>query len=311
MKIVIPGGTGQLGDVLRRDFESTGDEVIVLTRKPVRMGETPWDGKTLGTWTQEFEGADVIINLAGRTVNCRYTKQNLKQMMDSRVDSTRVVGEAIRLCKKPPKLWLQMSTATIYANRYDAANDEFTGIVGGNEPGVPGYWAFSVDIAKAWELEQEIAHIPKTRKVAMRTAMVMGTGRGGVFEVLLNMTRWGLGGPIGGGRQFVSWIHETDFCAAVRFVIEKEKLSGSINFTSPNPLPQAEFMKVLRKATRMPIGLPATKWMAEIGAFFLRTDTELLLKSRRVTPGRLVKAGFKFEFPEWRLAAAELIARHG
>lgn len=311
MKIVIPAGTGQLGDLLRRDFESTGDEVIVLTRKPKRAGEIAWDGKTLGAWAKEFEGADVIINLAGRTVNCRYTKENLAQMMDSRVDSTRVVGEAIHLCKKPPRLWLQMSTATIYAHRLDAANDEFTGIIGGDEPGVPGYWGYSVEIAKAWEREQELAKTPKTRKVAMRTAMVMGSGKGGVFDVLLNMTRWGLGGAIGGGRQYVSWIHEADFSAAVRFVMKKKNLSGAINFTSPAPLPQGDFMRQLRQAAGVSVGLPATKWMAEIGAFFLRTDTELLLKSRRVTPGRLVREGFEFYFNNWQSAAHDLVARHG
>lgn len=318
MKIVIPGGTGQLGAALRRHFEGTNDEVTVLTRKPSRPGELAWDGMSLGDWATAIDGADVVINLAGRTVNCRYTKENLKQMMDSRVDSTRIVGEAIRQAARPPKLWLQMSTATIYAHHEPqsaeagmGANDEFTGSVGGNEPGVPGYWAISVDIAKAWEREQEIAQTPETRKVAMRTAMVMGTGKGGVFDVLSGMVRWGLGGSIGGGQQFVSWIHEADFCAAVRFVIARQTMSGPVNFTAPQPLPQADFMRTLRKAIGMPIGLPATKWMAEIGAFFLRTDTELLLKSRRVAPGRLVKEGFQFEFPDWMAAAHDLVLRQG
>jgi uncharacterized protein len=309
MKIIIPGGTGQLGQVLRREFENTGDEVVILTRKPTRPGEIEWDGKTLGAWQRELDDADVVINLAGRTVNCRYTKENLAQMMDSRVDSTRVVGEAIRLAKKPPKLWLQMSTATIYTHRLDAANDELTGTIGGDEPGVPGYWAFSVEIAKAWEREQRKAKTPKTRKVAMRTAMVMAPGKDGVFDVLYNMTRWGLGGAIGGGDQFVSWIHYADFRAAVRFVIAKKKLAGAINFTAPKPLPQKDLMRELRAAAHVPMGLPATKWMAEIGAFFLRTDTELLLKSRRVVPTRLLKEGFQFAFNDWRSAAKDLVAR--
>lgn len=305
MKIVILGGTGQLGQVLKRDFERTGDQVVIIARS-ANEADQQWDGKTLGAWANHFEKADVVINLAGRTVNCRYTKGNLAQMMDSRVDSTRVVGEAIRRAKNPPLLWLQMSTATIYAHRYDAANDEFTGIIGGGEPDVPRYWDFSTDIAKAWEREQEIVKTPKTRKVAMRTAMVMAPGKGGVFEVLRNMTRFGLGGPIGGGDQFVSWIHYQDFANAVRFVIERKKLTGAINFTSPNPLPQKEFMRDLRAAVGMPIGLPATKWMAEIGAWVLRTDTELLLKSRRVVPGRLLKDGFQFIFSEWKQAARDL-----
>lgn len=303
-----------MGQVLRREFECTGDEVIVLTRNPSRPGEIEWDGKTLGPWAREFEKADVIINLAGRTVNCRYTQENLQQMMDSRVDSTRVVGEAISKAKNPPKLWLQMSTATIYAHYVawdkrgrERGNDEATGIIGGQEPGVPDYWAYSVEIARAWERAQELAKTPKTRKVAMRTAMVMAPGKGGVFEVLHNMARWGLGGPIGGGAQFVSWIHYADFCAAVRYVITHRKLTGPINFTSPNPLPQKDFMRELRIVSRMPIGLPATRWMAEIGAWVLRTDTELLLKSRRVVPGRLLKDGFRFQFNEWHEAAEDLV----
>ncbi|AFM11804.1 TIGR01777 family oxidoreductase [Turneriella parva] len=311
MKIVIPGGTGQLGQVLRADFERTGDEVVVLTRKPKAPGEIYWDAKTQGDWVSALDGADVVINLAGRTVNCRYTKENLQQMMDSRVDSTRAVGYAIQYVRNPPKIWLQMSTATIYRHTLGEANDEATGVIGGNEPGVPSYWAYSVEIAKNWEAEQARAVVPKTRKVAMRTAMVMAprgaSSEKGVFEVLLNMTRFGLGGAIGGGRQYVSWIHYRDFCRAVRFVIENEKLSGAINFTSPAPLPQAEFMRLLRRAARVPIGLPATKWMAEIGAWVLRTDTELLLKSRRVVPGRLLDAGFNFDFRDWAEAAQDLI----
>lgn len=311
MKIVIPGGTGQLGQVLRADFEKTGDEVVVLTRSPRRSGEIYWDAKTLGDWVSTLEGADAVINLAGRTVNCRYTKENLKQMMESRVDSTRAVGEAIQHLRNPPSLWLQMSTATIYEHTFGQANDEATGIIGGNETNVPGYWAYSVEIAKNWEAEQTKAVTSKTRKVAMRTAMVMAP-RGastekGVFEVLLSMTRFGLGGAIGGGRQYVSWIHYADFCRAVRFVMAKQHLEGAINFTAPTPLPQAEFMRKLRRAARMPIGLPATGFMAEIGAFFLRTDTELLLKSRRVVPARLLEAGFQFDFPDWAGAALDLI----
>ncbi len=308
MKVVIPGGTGQLGRILRAEFERTGESVVVLSRRP-GPGEIFWDGKNPGDWTREIDGADLVINLAGRSVNCRYTKENLAQMMDSRVDSTRIVGHAIRQSKKPPSLWLQMSTATIYAHRLDAPNDEENGIIGGQEDGVPAYWARSIEIAKAWERELEMAHSPDTRKIAMRTAMVMAPGKGGVFQVLYNMTRAGLGGSIGGGRQFVSWIHCEDFCRAVRFAVEQPALSGAVNFTSPNPLPQADFMRALRSAANIPVGLPAARWMAEIGALFMRTDTELLLKSRQVVPTRLQKAGFQFQFPEWPAAAADLVRK--
>lgn len=309
MKVVIPGGTGQLGQILKAEFERTGDSVVVLSRRPQSRTDVYWDGRTTGDWAREIDGADVVINLAGRTVNCRYTQKNLTQMMDSRVHSTRVTGLAIGQSKNPPPLWLQMSTATIYAHRLDAPNDEHTGIIGGQEKGVPAYWSSSIDIAKAWERELEQADTPDTRKIAMRTAMVMAPGKGGVFHVLHNLVRAGLGGAIGGGRQFVSWIHAHDFCRAVRFVIEERNLTGAVNFTSPGPLPQMEFMRALRRAAGIPFGLPASRWMAEAGAFVLRTDTELLLKSRRVVPARLLQAGFQFQFPEWPQAALDLVKK--
>jgi uncharacterized protein (TIGR01777 family) len=250
-----------------------------------------------------------VINLAGRSVSCRYTDAHLREMMDSRVDSARGVGEAIARATKPPRVWLQMSTATIYAHRFDAPNDEATGIIGGREPDVPGYWAFSVEIAEQWERAQEQADTPDTRRVALRTAMVMSPGRGGVFDVLSRMARLGIGGPVAGGRQFVSWIHDLDFVRAVEFLLRRDDLAGPVNLASPNPLPQRELMRALRAVVGMPVGLPATRWMAEIGAFAMRSDTELLLKSRRVIPGRLVDAGFSFELPRWPDAARELVER--
>ena len=308
MKVVIPGGSGQVGQVLKRAFESSGDEVVVLNRSADHESMR-WDGKTLGLWTKHIDEADVVINLAGRTVNCRYTEENLNQMMDSRVDSTRVIGEAISNSKTPPKVWLQMSTATIYAHRFDTANDEATGIIGGNEHDAPAYWARSIDIAKAWELELEQADTERTRKVALRTAMVMSPDRDGVFDVLCGLTRKWLGGRIGSGKQYVSWIHEDDFVDAIRLLIDNESMVGPVSLASPGPLPQAEFQSVLRKALGVRIGLPATKWMAEVGAVFMKTDTELILKSRRVVPGKLLDAGFEFQFPNWQSASADLVSR--
>jgi uncharacterized protein (TIGR01777 family) len=230
-------------------------------------------------------------------------------MMSSRVESARVVGEAIAEAARPPKLWMQMSTATIYAHRFDAANDEYGGLIGGGERGVPGYWAYSVKIARNWEAAQEQAATPDTRKIALRSAMVMSPDRGGVFDVLSWLARLGLGGPVAGGRQYVSWIHDRDFTRAIRFLIERDDLTGAVNLAAPGPLPQREFVRELRSAWRMPVGLPATKWMAEIGAFVIRSDTELLLKSRRVAPGRLADAGFTFDYPQWQTAAADLASR--
>jgi uncharacterized protein (TIGR01777 family) len=308
MKIVIPGGTGQLGGILAHAFRERGDDVVVLSRggrSDARL--VSWDARTLGPWSSEIDGADVVVNLAGRSVNCRYTQTNLRDMMSSRVDSTCVVGQAIEQAKRPPRVWLQMSTATIYAHRTDAANDEASGRIGGDEPDAPAYWKRSIDIARAWEQAQSGAATPHTRKVALRAAMVMSPDRGGVFDTLLTMTRWQLGGAIAGGGQFMSWIHERDFVRAALFLIARDDLDGPINLSAPNPLPQRAFMRVMRETWGAPLGLPATRWMAAIGAFFLRTDTELVLKSRRVVPGRLLGAGFTFDYPDWPAACRQLV----
>lgn len=313
MKIVIPGGTGQVGGILRRAFAEDGHEVVVLSRRPEQLEagvrHAIWDGRSLGAWADEIDGADVVVNLAGRSVSCRYTDANLAQMMDSRVDSTRVVGEAIAKAERPPRTWLQMSTATIYAHRYDGANDEATGIIGGAEPDVPDYWEFSVRIAKNWEAAQAEADTPQTRKVALRSAMVMSPDRGGVFDVLLRMVRLGLGGAVAGGRQYVSWIHDQDFVRSVEFLIAHDDIEGPVNLSAPGPQPHRDFMRTLRRAWGARVGLPATAGMAKLGAVALRTDAELLLKSRRVVPGRLLDAGFAFDYPTWETAAADLVSR--
>jgi hypothetical protein len=309
VKVVIPGGTGQLGTALGRALRGGGHEVVVLTRRPGGEGQVSWDGERLGSWAREVDGSDIVINLAGRSVSCRYTKANLTQMMLSRVRSARVVGQAIAAASRPPRAWLQMSTATIYAHTYGPPNDDVTGEIGGWEEGVPGYWAFSVDIAQAWERELAEASVPATRKVALRAAVVMTSDRGGAFDVLSRMARLGLGGPVAGGGQYVSWIHEDDFTAAIQFIIDNDALTGPVNLASPGPLPQRDLMRELRAAWGVPIGLPATRWMAGLGALAIRTDTELLLKSRRVVPGRLTMAGFEFQHGAWPDAARDLVRR--
>ncbi|HEX4724281.1 MAG TPA: TIGR01777 family oxidoreductase [Pseudonocardiaceae bacterium] len=311
MKIVIAGGSGHIGRFLATSLAARGNEVVILSRgtQVADVRVVPWDGRTEGPWVDEVNGCDAVINLAGRSVSCRYTPANLKEMMDSRVESTRVVGAAISGATAPPPVWLQMSTATIYAHRYDATNDEATGVIGGAEQGVPSYWAYSVEIAKAWEATQQAADTPNTRQVALRTAMVMSPGRGGVFEVLLRMTRLGLGGPVAGGAQYVSWIHDADFLTAVEFLLREPALTGPVNVAAPTPLPHRDLMRGLRVAAHVPLGLPATRWMAELGALAMRSDTELLLKSRRVVPGRLLAAGCTFRYPDWPTAAEELVRR--
>ena len=322
MKIVMPGGTGQIGVILTRHFLKSDHEIIILSRHPdliKHAADHPfshpsvsllsWDAQQLGAWCESLEDADVVINLAGRSVNCRYTPSNRKLILDSRVNSTRVLGEAIANCQQPPRIWLQSSTATIYAHRFDAANDEATGIIGGNEPNVDDTWKFSIDVAKAWEEAAKAFDTGATRQVLLRSAMVMSPDPDGVFDVLRGLAKKGLGGRNGDGQQFVSWIHEADFCRCIDHLISDDSLSGPVNVASPNPIPNAQFMRELRAALGIKFGLPAPKWILEIGAIFMKTETELLLKSRQVIPGKLLEAGFEFDFPDWSTACRDLASR--
>ncbi|MEY2558226.1 MAG: uncharacterized protein QOE34_1651 [Verrucomicrobiota bacterium] len=313
MKIVIPGGSGQVGQILARTFLNDGHDVVILSRHVAAnwMGRPVlWDGRTLGAWTEELEAADVVINLAGKSVNCRYTARNRREIIRSREDSTAVIGQAIARAQRPPCLWLQAATATIYAHRYDAANDEASGILGGHEENVPATWNFSIDVAAAWERAFNNAPFsPHTRKVLLRSALTLSPDRGGVFDALLGLVRRGLGGRMGHGRQYVSWIQDGDFVRAIYWLIAHENLEGAVNLASPNPLPNADFMRILREAWGARVGLPAPKWLLEMATFFMRTETELVLKSRRVTPGRLLQSGFEFKFPDWNDAARDLCRR--
>jgi uncharacterized protein len=311
MRVVLPGGSGQVGAILARHFQAQGHSVAVLARdvKPAPWRVVAWDGQTAGDWTAELEGADLVINLAGRNVNCRYTPENRRAIKESRVRSTRAVGEAIAKAARPPKIWMNMSTATIYRHAFDRAMDEATGELGGKEPDAPAKWAFSIEVATSWEEALFSSATPGTRKIALRAAMVMSPDRGGIFDTLLALVRFGLGGASGSGKQFVSWIHDRDFVRSIDYLIAREELEGAINIAAPNPAPNTDFMALLRKAWETPIGLPAMEWMLGIGAIFLRTETELILKSRRVVPGRLTESGFAFDFPEWGRAAQDLVER--
>jgi uncharacterized protein (TIGR01777 family) len=307
MKIVLPGGTGQVGRLLAAHFKAQGDEVVLLGRKG-GGGVLPWDGRTLGPWAKALDGADAVINLAGRSVNCRQTEANKKELMDSRVDSTRVVGEAIAAAARPPRVWIQMSTGAQYAHRFaDQPPHGEDGPLGGGEPGAPKRWDFSVDIARAWEKALFESPTPATRKVALRADIVMSPGKGGIFDIFLNLTRFGLGGTIGDGRQMISWIHGEDFLRVVDFLLERDDLEGTFNVGTPHPLPQKEFMAELRKAYGMPLGLPATKWMMDFAAWVIRTESELTLKSRYTVPARLTREGFTFRHPTWGPAVRTLV----
>jgi uncharacterized protein (TIGR01777 family) len=310
-RIVLPGGNGQVGNVLARHFHARGDSVVVFARRtaPAPWRVVPWDGVNLGAWVNELESADVVINLAGRNVNCRYNAANRRSILESRVQTTKLLGTAISQPARPPRLWMNASTATIYRHALDRPMDESTGELGGREPNAPSSWRFSIDVARAWEESFFAPSTPKVRKVALRSAMIMSPDRGGIFDVLLRLVRFGLGGASGSGKQFVSWIHDVDFVRAIEYLIARDELDGPVNIAAPGPLPNREFMRALRQAWGISLGLPATEWMLEAGAVFLRTETELILKSRRVVPGRLLASGFQFEFPEWPAAARDLVEK--
>lgn len=311
LRVVIPGGAGHLGRIVAGHLHAKGNAVTVLSRSgavaPWRV--VSWDGADADDWTRELEDADVVINLAGRSVNCRYNAGNRREILESRIRTTELLGEAISKVQRPPRLWINASTATIYRHSLDREMDEATGELGGGESDAPGSWRFSIEVATRWEKALFAANTPHTRKIALRSAMVMSAEPGGTFDLLLRLVRFGLGGACGSGKQFVSWIHEDDLVRAVDYLVEHEEFEGPVNVASPNPLPNEDFLRTLRKAWGARVGLPASQWMLEVGAFFLRTETELILKSRRVVPGLLLTSGFEFQFPEWRGAAEDLVRR--
>jgi len=311
MKIVIPGGSGQVGRILARHFHGQGHSVTVLSRHPRTepWRVVAWDGLTAGEWIAAVDGSDVCINLTGRSVNCRYTPANRTAIHDSRIRSTLLLNDVISSLDTPPHLWVNASTATIYRHALDRTMDEATGELGGSEPGAPDTWNFSIGVAKEWEMAFFSTPTPRTRKIAIRSAITFSPDRGGAFDVLSGLVRRGLGGRQGSGQQFVSWIHEADFVRAIDLLISREDLSGAVNVAAPNPLRNRDFMRALREAWGVRFGLAAPEWIVEMGAWAMQTESELVLKSRRVVPARLLEAGFQFLFPEWPAAARELVSR--
>jgi uncharacterized protein len=314
MRIVLPGGSGLVGQLLARHFQEGGHHVTVLTRGPYTAPwqTVHWDGEHAGPWVEALEGADVCINLAGRSVNCRYSARNRQQIYGSRIHSTRLVGQIIGGLENPPRVWMNASTATIYRHALDRPMDEDTGEMGGYETitgtrPAPETWNFSVQVARDWESALFEAPTPRTRKIALRTSIVFSPTPGSVFAIFSRLVRIGLGGTQGNGRQFVSWIHAADFARAVAFLIEHDEIDGPVNLAAPHPLPNREFMAAFREAWDMPNGLWAPTPVIEIGSFVMRTESELVLKSRCVIPGRLLDAGYRFEFPEWPAAAEDLV----
>jgi uncharacterized protein (TIGR01777 family) len=307
MKIILAGGTGFLGKALQQFYCDQATEIIVLSRSVNTFAQRKpscsvvrhayWPNKLNGdrSWMQEFEGADFVINLAGKNVNCRYNDANKKEILESRVDATNAIAEAIRQCATPPKLWINLSSATVYRHAEDRPQNEFTGEIGDG---------FSEDVVRAWEkaFAQEVGDV---RKVTMRLGIVLGNGEG-VIPRLKNLVRFGLGGKHGNGRQMVNWIHVGDFLRIVEWFRTHPETKSAYNIVSPNPVTNAEMMRTLRKTMGMPFGLPAPEWMLSIGAWLIGTETELLLKSRWVEPKRLVDEGYKFQFPVMEMALKDL-----
>ncbi|WPO92533.1 TIGR01777 family oxidoreductase [Chryseobacterium sp. HR92] len=297
MKIIIAGGTGFLGENLEKYFTEKGNQVYILTRNPKRKKEIYWDAQTIGKWKNSLEKADVLINLTGKSVDCRYHEKNKQEIYSSRIDSTRILQRAVDQCSEKPKVWLNASSATIYVHSEKHLNTEENGIIGDD---------FSMNICKSWEKEFFAVQNEEIRKIALRTSIVFGNN-GGAFPKLKMITKLGLGGKQGRGNQMVSWIHIDDFCKAVEWIIQHENTSGTINITAPAPVSNENMMKKLRKELKIPFGLNAPVWQLEIASIFLDTETELLLKSRNVYPERLIKDGFQFSYPGFDEAILNLL----
>ena len=288
-KLVIAAGTGFLGNVLIEHFKDKFDEIVILTRGKAKtvhhLKYIFWNAKSFSGWENELENATVLINLAGKSVDCRYTNTNKKEIFDSRIDSTKILNQAVLLCKNPPKHFLNASTSTIYRFSLDKQMNEIDGEIGSD---------FSMDIAKSWENAFFETSTPNTLKTALRTSIVLGKN-GGAFLPLKLLTKFGFGGKQGLGNQFISWIHEIDFARAIEFIIEN-KIIGIVNIVSTKPITNVLFMSALRKEMGMPFGVSITAILLEIGSFFIRTETELVLKSRNVIPQKLLENGFKFQY---------------
>ncbi len=290
-KVVLAGGSGFIGKLLSNHFLSKGWQVVVFTRNH-RLNENnlryvKWNGKTLGSWKNELEGSDLLINLNGKSVDCRYTKKNKQLIYDTRIDATYILGEALKEIKNPPSLWINAASATIYRHSEDKAMDEFSGEIG---------TGFSVDVCKKWEHSFFKENTKNTRKVALRIAIVLGK-KGGALEPMVMMTKLGLGGKHGKGNQFFSWIHEDDLISIVNYVFENDKIQGIVNASAPFPVKNKQVMQLIRQQLNIKIGISSPKWLLEIGARLIKTETELLLKSRNVIPRVLIKNGFEFKYP--------------
>jgi uncharacterized protein (TIGR01777 family) len=301
-KVVLAGGNGYLGSVLANYYKESAQEVIILSRKAApaigNIITVLWDGCTEGDWIEHLNNADVLINLCGKNVNCRYTPQNKQEIIQSRVVPTALLGKVVRELASPPKLWINVTSATIYRHAEDHAQDESSGEIG---------YGFSIDVCKQWEQTFFKTITPGTRKVALRMGIVLGAANG-VFPRLLNLVKLGMGGKQGDGQQYVAWIHQQDVARITEWLLQHPELDGVVNCTAPESVKNHELMGIIRKAYGMPFGLPAPQWLLEIGARLIGTETELILKSRWVAPQRLLNNGFTFQFPKAKHAVHDILS---
>ncbi|PWK70003.1 hypothetical protein LX99_04656 [Mucilaginibacter oryzae] len=304
-KIVLAGGNGYLGTVLAKYYRNLADEVIILARKPKpvdgNVHTALWDGETEAGWTVHLTGADMLVNLCGKNVNCRYTEKNKREIVRSRVLPTELLGRVINKMTDPPKLWINLSSATIYRHAEDRLQDEETGEIG---------YGFSVDVCKSWEKAFFAADTPRTRKVALRMGIVFGRSDS-AFPRLLNLARLGLGGRQGNGQQYMAWVHEQDAARSTQWLLDQADLQGVFNCTAPKGEKNTDMMRIIRKACGAPFGLPTPEWLLEIGAAMIGTETELILKSRWVLPKRLLDSGFKFQFERAEYAVHQILSIRG
>jgi len=301
-KIILAGGNGYLGNLLADYYHKLADEIIILSRSPKapngNIKTLVWDGKSEGDWVNQLEGAEMLINLCGKNVNCRYTEANRKEIMNSRLLPTRLLGRVVEKLENPPQLWINLSSATIYRHAEDRSQDEATGDIG---------YGFSIDVCQQWEAAFHESNTPKTRKIALRMGIVLGMADS-AFPRLFNLVKFGLGGKQGDGKQYLNWVHEQDAVRCTEFLLQHTGLDGAINCTAPVPMQNAKFMAALRKAWGMPFGLPAPAWLLTIGMAIIGSERELILKSRWVIPQRLLDAGYKFLFSEAEYAIKDLLS---
>lgn len=301
-KIVLAGGNGYLGTVLAAYYKDLAEEVIILSRTPkAQVGSIKtivWDGKHRGAWTQSLENANLLINLCGKNVNCRYTAENRQAIIASRVQPTTLLGEVLNELQHPPELWINITSATIYRHAEDHAQDEITGEEG---------YGFSIDVCRQWERAFYQTENPLIRKIALRMGIVLGR-HDSVFPRLLNLVKCGLGGRQGDGQQYVSWIHEHDVARCMEWLLQQRHVTGTLNCTAPEAVKNKDLMHIIRKAYGMPFGLPAPQWLLEIGTRLIGTEMELILKSRWVAPKRLLDEGFHFQFNTAEHAVHDILA---